>query len=109
MHNARHGVLGLRGHAMVLSLPPVLLVWATVAFSIAVVAYTVQGITTNDFVDRATAWTAIGVFILLSITVILGLYAFSVVWHITSRKFSLRAVLCLRNTRSNRANIKPSV
>lgn len=47
MHNAQHSYLGLYGHAILLSLPPTLLVWAILMFAIPVVAFVLHGIGTD--------------------------------------------------------------
>jgi len=80
MHNAQHNHLGFEGHAMLLSLPPVLLVWAIVAFSAAIIAYALQNATTLDGVNGAPAWIVLAVFILMFMIVSIGLYTFSTIW-----------------------------
>lgn len=80
MHNVQHSYLGLHGHAMLLSLPPVLLVWAIVTFTISIVAYTVQGLTEVNSLHLASAWTVLGIFAVLLAAVIAALYTFSIIW-----------------------------
>ncbi|EMD40643.1 hypothetical protein CERSUDRAFT_91380 [Gelatoporia subvermispora B] len=65
IHNARNNAFGLPGHAILLSLPPVLLVWALISFTVAVVAYTLQTITGGAEVDVASTWVTIIVFFLV--------------------------------------------
>lgn len=78
MHNAQHNPLGFEGHAMLLSLPPVLLVWAIVAFVASILAYVLQGL--DSSVRNATPWVVLGVFMLIFISVSTGLYIFSIIW-----------------------------
>ncbi|KAL0949679.1 hypothetical protein HGRIS_009717 [Hohenbuehelia grisea] len=80
MHNAQRSYLGYHGHAMLLSLPPVLLVWSIVTFSISIVAYTLQGITDQDVFDRGSTLIIIAVFAVILIMVALALYTFSIIW-----------------------------
>ena len=81
MHNAQHNPLGFEGHAMLLSLPPVLLVWAIVAFSAAIIAYTLENVDNVDGIGNAPAWIVISVFALILISVSMGLYTFSSIWR----------------------------
>ena len=66
---------------MVLSLPPVLLVWSIIAFAVGFIAYTAQ-----DLLGRPgtgewdAALVALGISLLMLILVGLGLYAFSGMW-----------------------------
>jgi hypothetical protein len=80
MHNAQHNPLGFEGHAMLLSLPPVLLVWAIVAFSAAMVAYTLQNINNLAGIEGAPAWIVLAVFVVILASVSMGLYTFSIIW-----------------------------
>jgi len=80
MHNVQHNYLGFHGHAMLLSLPPVLIVWAIVTFTVAIIAYTLQDITALNIMDRASAWVVLGVFVIILISVIAALYTFSIIW-----------------------------
>lgn len=80
MYNAQHSYLGLHGHAMLLSLPPALLVWAIVAFTVSIVAYSVQGLTDVDTPHRASASAILGVFFILLAAVTAALYTFSIIW-----------------------------
>jgi len=81
LHNAHHGVFGLHGHAMILSLPPVLLVWGIIAFAIGFNAYTAQGLTGVSGTGRwDAAWVALTVSLLMLIVVALGLYTFARMW-----------------------------
>jgi len=81
LHNAHQGTFGLHGHAMVLSLPPVLLVWSIIAFAVGFIAYTAQ-----DLLGRSgtgewdAALVALGISLLMLILVGLGLYAFASMW-----------------------------
>ena len=78
MHNAQHNPLGFEGHAMLLSLPPVLLVWAIIAFAASILAYVLQDL--DGSVRNATAWVVLGVFMLILVSVSTGLYIFSIIW-----------------------------
>ncbi|KAF9469012.1 hypothetical protein BDZ94DRAFT_1208240 [Collybia nuda] len=94
MHNAQHGYLGLYGHAMLLSLPPVLLVWAIVAFTASIVAYTMQGLVNFETLTSVPVWTVLGVFLVLLVAVIGALYTFSIIWKF--QKPSWKATLRLK-------------
>lgn len=48
MHNIQHSTFGVPGHAILLSLPPTLLVWSIVAFTVAILAYIVHDATSGD-------------------------------------------------------------
>lgn len=86
MYNAKHSSwLGLHGHAMLLSLPPVLLVWAILTFTISIIFYTTQGITNHDILDGVSAWIIISFFIVIMISVIVALYTFSIIWKFQRR------------------------
>ena len=81
LHNAHHGVFGLHGHAMILSLPPVLLVWGIIAFAIGFIAYTAQGLMGVSGTGRWDgAWVALTISLLMLIVVALGLYSFARMW-----------------------------
>ncbi|KAH9045177.1 hypothetical protein EDB85DRAFT_2137274 [Lactarius pseudohatsudake] len=81
LHNAHQGILGLHGHAMVLSLPPVLLVWGIIAFAVGFIAYTAQGLMgPSDTGKWDAALVALGISLLMLMLVGLGLYAFASMW-----------------------------
>lgn len=82
MHNAQHSPLGFEGHAMLLSLAPVLLVWAIVSFSAAILAYALQHFDNNNLagIENAPAWIILAVFLLILAFVSMGLYTFSIIW-----------------------------
>ncbi|KAL7282507.1 hypothetical protein ACG7TL_003978 [Trametes sanguinea] len=75
LHNARNSALGLSGHALLLSLPPVLLVWSLVAFTVAVVAYAMQE------VNQAATWVVFAAFVVILLAVMAGVYTFSTIWQ----------------------------
>lgn len=89
LHNAKHTYFGFLGHAVMLSLPPVLLVWAILTFTVALVAYIVEGVSDADLPTRLTAWTILVVVLVLSVIVISALYTFSMVWKFRQRTKSL--------------------
>ncbi|KAI0832560.1 hypothetical protein BC628DRAFT_1310168 [Trametes gibbosa] len=80
LHNARNNALGLSGHALLLSLPPVLLVWSIVGFTAATLAYAMQD------AARASTWVVLGLFVLLLALIMAGLYTFSTIWHWQSQE-----------------------
>ncbi|RXW24594.1 hypothetical protein EST38_g1226 [Candolleomyces aberdarensis] len=86
MHNVQHSAFGIPGHAILLSLPPTLLVWAIVGFTVAILAYVVQGVTTADIWSKISAWTLLAIFVILLSAVILALYTFSIIWTLQRRK-----------------------
>jgi len=65
---------------MLLSLPPVLLVWAIVAFSAAMVAYVLQNVHNLAGIEGAPAWIVLAIFVLILVSVSMGLYTFSIIW-----------------------------
>ncbi|ESK97552.1 hypothetical protein Moror_17552 [Moniliophthora roreri MCA 2997] len=83
MRNAHQHVLGLHGLAMLLSIPPVLLIWAVITFAVSVVSYTTQGIDEGDVLARSLTWITLGIFFVILGTVMTALHStFSLVWHI---------------------------
>ncbi|KAJ7276272.1 hypothetical protein B0H12DRAFT_1084441, partial [Mycena haematopus] len=83
MYNAQHNYLGYHGHAMILSLPPVLLVWAVAAFSVSILAYAMQD--TADPADRWSAWLVLSLFLVFLVFVFAALYTFSGLWRFQQR------------------------
>ncbi|KAF8264942.1 hypothetical protein EI94DRAFT_1685987 [Lactarius quietus] len=81
LHNAHQGTFGLHGHAMVLSLPPVLLVWSIIAFAVGFIAYTAQDLMRPSGTGEwDAALVALGISLLMLILVGLGLYSFASMW-----------------------------
>jgi len=81
LHNAHQGIFGLHGHAMVLSLPPVLLVWGIIAFAVGFIAYTAQDLVGPWGTGQwDAALVALGISLLMLMLVGLGLYAFASMW-----------------------------
>ncbi len=80
MHNARQKFLGHHGHAMLLSLPAVLLIWAITTFTLAMVAYTLQGITDLDVYDLKSSWIVVCSFIVVLVCVFLALHTLTTLW-----------------------------
>lgn len=77
-------MFGLHGHAIILSLPPVFLVWATVSFTAAIFLYTIQNIATPTDGDAIeTIWSVIcmAAFGMIVILVLLALYSLTVMWN----------------------------
>lgn len=85
LHNARHRYFGFLGHAVALSLPPVLLVWAVLAFTVSLVVYVMQGAGDAELLTRLSAWTTLGVVIILVVIIGAVLYTFSMVWKFRQR------------------------
>jgi hypothetical protein len=106
MYNAQHSYLGLHGHAMILSLPPVLLVWAIVAFTVSIVTYTVQGLTDVDTSYRASAWTVLGIFAILLAAVAVALYTFSIIWKFQRKSWRFKHYFT-RILRTDDRNVSP--
>ena len=88
MNNARRGLLGFYGHSLLLSLPAALLVWAVLAFSLALILYVMKGVSRGG-TPKISAWIILGVFIVLMAMVVLTLYTFSVIWKFQSRNSKL--------------------
>lgn len=80
LHNAHHGIFGLQGHALTLSLPPVLLVWAVIAFAVAFLAYTIDGTYNPSKLGQAAAWATLGVSLVVLLFIGVGLYTFARIW-----------------------------
>lgn len=74
------------GHALLLSLPPVFLVWSIIMFAAAIVAYTVQSIANGMHTDVASTWAVLGVSGLILVGVLAGLYTFSIIWQWQPRR-----------------------
>ncbi|OBZ76187.1 hypothetical protein A0H81_03960 [Grifola frondosa] len=81
----RNNPFGLQGHALLLSLPPVLLVWSIIAFTASVTAYTLQNVTGNRITNAASTWTIIALFVVVFISAALGIYTFAVIWRWQSK------------------------
>ncbi|KAJ6539219.1 hypothetical protein B0H19DRAFT_1177742 [Mycena capillaripes] len=88
MYNAQHNYLGYHGHAMILSLPPVLLVWAVVTFAASILAYALQD--AGDSTDRLSAWLIFSLFLVFIILVFAALYTFSGLWRFQQRSRMFR-------------------
>ncbi|KAJ3573342.1 hypothetical protein NP233_g2497 [Leucocoprinus birnbaumii] len=58
LHNVKHSYFGFLGHAIMLSLPAVLLVWAILTFTVALVAFVMQlGLkSSSDVLTQVSAW-----------------------------------------------------
>jgi hypothetical protein len=66
---------------MILSLPPVLLVWGIIAFAVSFIAYTAQGLMGDSGTGKwDAAWVALTVSLLILTVVALGLYIFARMW-----------------------------
>ncbi|KAJ3827070.1 hypothetical protein F5880DRAFT_1475174 [Lentinula raphanica] len=80
MRNIQHNLLGFYGHAMLLSLPPVLLVWAIVTFTISTLAYALDSLGNHDVAD----WIAVGVVLVIFVCILgmvaLALYTLTMIW-----------------------------
>jgi len=80
MHNAQHSYLGFHGHALLLSLPPALLVWAILTFTLSIIVSAMNAIAGGGVWVRVSSWTIFGIFIVLLVTVLLALYTFSIIY-----------------------------
>ena len=89
MHNAQRSAFGLYGHSVLLSLPPTLLVWAILSFSITLILHAIDGID-RDETSRISVWTILGVFVVLSTVVVLTLYTFSIIWKFRGQSIPLK-------------------
>jgi hypothetical protein len=90
LHNAKHSYFGILGHAIMLSLPAVLLVWAILTFTISLVIFAMQpGVQDAQLVTRVSAWATLGVLCILLVAVISALYTFSMVWRFRQRTKTL--------------------
>ena len=78
LHNARNNAFGLSGHAIVLSLPPVLLVWSIIAFTAAALGYALQDV--SQF-PEVSSWVVLAVFVVVLAAVMIGVYTFSTIWR----------------------------
>jgi hypothetical protein len=86
---------------MLLSLPPVLLVWAILFFAVGIIAYAVQGISSTDVVDRSAAWVVLFMVFLIFMMVGAGIYTLGIIWKFQSRHSWLLGVL--KSWRNRRA------
>ncbi|KAF8484550.1 hypothetical protein DFH94DRAFT_714429 [Russula ochroleuca] len=88
LHNAHHGAFGLHGHALFLSLPPVLLVWGIIAFAVGFIAYTAQGLVGDSGTGEwDAALIALSISLLILLVVALGLYTFAGMWKTKRAQF----------------------
>ncbi len=86
MYNIQHSYLGLYGHAILLSLPPALLVWAILLFTLSIVVFVMNGIGNDTATWRKISiWSVLGIFLVLLIIVTLALYTFSIIWKFQRR------------------------
>ncbi|KAJ7499047.1 hypothetical protein FB451DRAFT_1204072 [Mycena latifolia] len=86
MYNAQHNYLGYHGHAMLLSLPPVLLVWAVVTFTGSMLAYAMQNAGEDvNSADGLSAWMVFSLFLVFLVIVFAALYTFSGLWSFQQR------------------------
>ncbi|KAF6762362.1 hypothetical protein DFP72DRAFT_878635 [Ephemerocybe angulata] len=87
MHNVQHSAFGIPGHAILLSLPPTLLVaHAIIGFTVALLAYVAQGATSPDQWGRISTAALLGIFAVLLSAVLLALYTFSIIWTLQRRR-----------------------
>ncbi|PPQ65223.1 hypothetical protein CVT26_000200 [Gymnopilus dilepis] len=84
MHNIQHNYFGFYGHAILLSLPPTLLVWAILTFTISVVA-SILNTASGAAWTKLSTWSVVAIFIVLLLAVLLALYTFSIVWTLERR------------------------
>lgn len=89
---------------MLLSIPPVLLVWAILTFTICLVAYTMQGITDSAVLDHVSSWAVLAVFFLIFLTVGAALHTFSVIWKFQVRSPWVGNTLLFRRRRDEGAS-----
>ncbi|KAF5393892.1 hypothetical protein D9757_000141 [Collybiopsis confluens] len=83
MRNAQHNLLGFHGHAMLLSLPPVLLIWAIISFTISTVAYALGSFTHRNTLDDVAMAVTSFIFVCILGTVLAALYTLSMIWTFT--------------------------
>ncbi|TFK94669.1 hypothetical protein K466DRAFT_246215 [Polyporus arcularius HHB13444] len=91
LHNARNNPFGLSGHAILLSLPPVLLVWSIIAFTASVLAYALQDIL--RWPTLVPQWIVLTSFVIVLVGVMIGVYTFSTIWNWQSRETWWRRLL----------------
>ncbi|KAI0720256.1 hypothetical protein C8T65DRAFT_705862 [Cerioporus squamosus] len=91
LHNARNNAFGLSGHAILLSLPPVLLVWSIIAFTASVLAYALQDV--SRFPMMAPQWVVLTSFVIVLVGVMIGVYTFSTIWTWQSQESWWRRLL----------------
>ncbi|KAH9482388.1 hypothetical protein JR316_0004488 [Psilocybe cubensis] len=95
MHNVQHRYLGLYGHAIMLSLPPTLLVWAILTFTVSVVVYVMHGVNASEGTwGKISTWTVLAIFIILFMAVLLALYTFSIIWKFQRRSVKIWYRIC---------------
>ncbi|KIK65392.1 hypothetical protein GYMLUDRAFT_38845 [Collybiopsis luxurians FD-317 M1] len=87
LRNAQHNLLGYHGHAMLLSLPPVLLVWAIITFTISTVAYALGSLGRRDTADDISMAVFLVIFVCILGTVLAALYTLSMIWTFSHADF----------------------
>ncbi|KAF9055033.1 hypothetical protein BDZ89DRAFT_1055656 [Hymenopellis radicata] len=93
MRNARHGWLGIYGHAMLLSLPAALLVWSIIAFMVSIMVYTVSDVASDSPLVRASSWISLALFLIIIVAVGFAVHSLSLMWTYQPTDFGLRARL----------------
>lgn len=92
MNNAHRNFFGLPGHALFLSLPPVLLAWSLIGFTVAIVAYTLQPVTTNPTTDVASTAITLVIFLLVLLCTTIAIHIFIRMWRWESRTWKTQIV-----------------
>ncbi|EPT02768.1 hypothetical protein FOMPIDRAFT_1047503 [Fomitopsis schrenkii] len=92
MNNAHRNFFGLPGHALFLSLPPVLLAWSIIGFTVAIVAYTLQSVTASPTSDVASTSIALAIFLLVLLGTTIAIYIFIRMWRWESRTWTTQIV-----------------
>ena len=92
MNNAHRNFLGLPGHALFLSLPPVLLAWSLIGFTVAIVAYTLQPVTASPTTDVASTAITLAIFLLALLCTTIAIYIFISMWRWESRTWKTQIV-----------------
>lgn len=111
MHNVQQSSLGVPGHAILLGLPPSLLVWAIVGFTVAIVAYIAEDVGNPDILSKVSAWALLAVLAMLLAIVATALYTFSIIWTFRPRPSikesfrGLKLTRLLRNADSWRSKV----
>ncbi|KAH9938540.1 uncharacterized protein B0H18DRAFT_18585 [Fomitopsis serialis] len=108
MNNAHRNTFGLPGHALFLSLPAVLLVWSLIGFTVAIVAYALQPISSDPATDVASTSVTIATFFAVLIFTALAIHVFGRMWRWESRLWTLKLLTRIRPDCLSRAKTRVS-
>lgn len=94
---------------MLLSLPPVLLVWAIITFTISTLAYALDSLGNHNTADRISIGIILVIFVCILGTVIAALYTLTMIWTYQNEYWWTRLARALKIGFFRRKREKESV